>query len=96
MSEMIAIKKVVLGERHLRPGRTRHTLVDNEGKRDFPPFISLVITQNPGEKSCYLMHLCENGQGADTWHESLDDALHQAEWEFDVRPEEWVDINEPF
>lgn len=96
MGEMIAIKKVILGEHHLRPGRTKHTLIDGGCKRDFPPFTSLAVTQVPGEKSCYLMHICENGPGADTSHESLDDALHQAEWEFDVRPEEWVDINEPF
>jgi len=93
---MIAVKKVTLGDHHLRPGRTRHFLGFGEGKREFPPFTSLVITQYPGKLSCYLMHICEDGSGTDTWHESLEDALHQAEWEFGVRLEEWTETNEPF
>jgi hypothetical protein len=55
-----------------------------------------VITQYPGKLSCYLMHICEDGSGTDTWHESLEDALLQAEWEFGVRLEEWTETNEPF
>jgi hypothetical protein len=42
------------------------------------------------------MYLCENGQGTDTFHLTLDDALHQAEYEFGVRPEEWINVREPF
>jgi hypothetical protein len=42
------------------------------------------------------MHICENGQGTDTWHMSLDDAFHQAEFEFGVKAEEWIEANEPF
>ncbi|MGA2167616.1 MAG: hypothetical protein ABSG62_05350 [Terracidiphilus sp.] len=90
MSEMVAIKKVALGEHHLRPGRTKHTLVDSQGQRDFPLFTSLVVAQYPGDSGYYLLHLCEDGQGTDTWHATLDDALHQAEYEFEVKPEDWV------
>jgi hypothetical protein len=28
--------------------------------------------------------------------ESLDDAIHQAEWDFGVKPTEWIEVNEPF
>ncbi|MBB5318006.1 hypothetical protein [Tunturibacter empetritectus] len=42
------------------------------------------------------MHICEDNLGTDTFHETLDEALHQAEWEFEVRPEEWIDAQEPF
>jgi len=96
MSQMIAIKKVVLNERHLRPGRTKHRLSDSQGLRDFPPFVSLVITRYPEDPGFYLMHVCEDGQGADTWHETLDDALNQAEYEFGVKIEERIEVNEPF
>jgi hypothetical protein len=92
MSKMIAIRKVVLCERHLRPGRTKHC---SNGK-EFPPFTSLVVCQSPGDAGYFLMHICENGQVADTWHENLEDALHQAEWEFGVQAEEWLEANEPF
>jgi hypothetical protein len=42
------------------------------------------------------MHICEKGQAADTWHENLEDAMHQAELEFGVQAEEWTEANEPF
>jgi hypothetical protein len=94
VSKMIVIRRVALNENHLRPGRTRHTLVDSKGAREFPPFTSLEIAQHPGDSGFYLLHLCEGGTGTDTWHENLDDALHQAEWEFGVLPEEWVNAIE--
>jgi hypothetical protein len=93
MSKMTAIKKVVLAEHHLRPGRTKHTLCDTQGSREFPPFVSLVIAQYPGDSGYYLLHLCEDGHGTDTWHETIDDAFHQAEYEFEVKPEEWDETN---
>lgn len=96
MSGMIAIKRAALNEGHLRPGRTKHTLIDSKGAREFPSFTSLAICQYPGDSGYYLMHLCEGSEGTDTWHENLDDALHQAEWEFGVREDEWVETNEPF
>src|ERR1039457_4781476 len=97
MSKMTAIKKVVLNESHYSPCRTKHYLVDGQGKRELPPFTSLFITHHPDNPSNYfLMYLCENGQGTDTFHLTLDDALHQAEYEFGVRQEEWTEINEPF
>jgi hypothetical protein len=96
MSEMVAIKNVTLNESHLRPGRTKHSISDKNGRSEFPPFTSLVITQCPDDPGFYLMHVCANGQIADTWHETLDDALHQAEYEFEVKPEEWAETSEPF
>jgi hypothetical protein len=90
MGRMIAIRKVVLDEQHLRPGRTKHTFNGEE----FPPFTSLAICQYPGDPGFYLMHICENGQAADTRHENLEDAFHQAEYEFGVRSEEWIETNE--
>jgi len=97
MGQMIAIRKVRLGDHHLHPGRTEHTLVDSQGARPFPPFTSLVITQSllPGDSGYYLMHLCADGSGTDTHHESLGDAFNQAEWEFGVQSSEWIEVNEP-
>jgi hypothetical protein len=96
MSQMIAIRRVKLASHHLTPGRTKHHLADANGTRDFPPFVSLSIVHEPGGTACYLMHECENGPGTDTWHQSLDAAIHQAEWEFGVLPEEWKVIEEPY
>lgn len=98
MAHKIAIRKVTLGDRHLCPGRTKHTLVDANGARPFPPFTSLVITRCllPDDSGYYLEHLCADGLGTDTWHQTLEEAMHQAEWEFGVQPSEWVEVNEPF
>jgi hypothetical protein len=96
MTKMIAIRKVMLGEHHLSPDRAKHTLSDGQGTRAFPPFTALWIVHDPDDSGYYLMYGCENGQSTDTWHQSLEDALHQADWEFGVQPEEWTETNEPF
>lgn len=93
---MRALKRVSLTASHLSPGRTQHTLVDSVGARPFPPFVSLAITRYGQDAGYYLMHICGNGLATDTWHETLEDALKQAAWEFEVRSEEWQDVDEPF
>ncbi len=92
---IVAIKRVALKEHHLNPGRTKHILSDSNGVRPLPPVISLAITKYGDDAGYYLMHICDNNLGTDTWHETLHDALHQAEWEFGVLPEEWADVQEP-
>jgi hypothetical protein len=95
MSKMTAVKKVVLNERHKRPRQTTHFLIDGRGRPEFPPFTSLMIAQSPENAgNHFLIYFCGNVQVADTFHLTLNDALHQAEYEFDVRPEEWIDTNE--
>jgi hypothetical protein len=96
MEQFTAIRRVKLGDRHLSPGRTNHMLVDSNGKRPFAPFKELVIAHYPGTVGYYLMHHSIDGTGTDTWHESLEDALNQAAWEFEVDASEWVEIDEPY
>jgi hypothetical protein len=58
--------------------------------------VKLEIAQCPGQKECYLFHVCEDGTLADTWHQTVEEALDQAEWEFDVHPDEWkITTTEP-
>lgn len=89
---LIPVKRVRLGPHHLNPGKTRHTITDSSGSRPFPSFVSLEIAHDL-EGGYYLFHVCADGQIADTWHQSLDDALYQAEWELGVKPAEWIDIS---
>ena len=88
MSAFVAVKRAVLGDHHLRPGRTRHVV---NGK-DFPPFVSLEIAQYSNDTGFYLLHICASGEVADTWHESMEEAMHQAEFEFGLQKNEWVDV----
>jgi hypothetical protein len=93
MDERITLKRVVLGTQHLRPGRTKHRIMDTQGMRDFPPFVSLEIVHYPDENSYYLFHISETGEIADTCHDSVAEAMHQAEFEFGVQALEWVDVS---
>ena len=92
----MAVRKVQLAEHHLSPGRTNHVLLDSRGRRPFAPFNELVVAHYPGTTGYYLMHHSVDGMATDTWHETLEDALFQREWEFEVKPEEWLEVNEPY
>jgi hypothetical protein len=97
MDKIIAIRRVILQDHHHFPGRTRHYVqAGPDARTEFPPFKSLAITIHPEDSGFYLMHVTEKGDCADTWHETLDEAFHQAEWEFGVRRDEWLEVNEPF
>jgi hypothetical protein len=58
--------------------------------RTFPPFEDLQVVMYPGDNGIYLLRLCSNGQVADTWHESFEDAFHQAEFEFGISKDRWA------
>jgi hypothetical protein len=78
---------------HHHPSRTRHTI----NGASFPPFIGLEIATSGSDAGFYLLHICAEGPGADTWHETLDDAFYQAEFEFGVQESEWqMESKEPF
>lgn len=96
MSDFRSLYRVELASHHLRPGRTKHTLKDASGLREFPPFRALEICSTSPAGGFYLMYEPETGQGTDTWHQTLEDAFHQAEWEFGVAREEWMKTDRPY
>ena len=77
---MKTIRTVTLQEHHYKPGRTCHSIGGpNSRSIEFPPFRFLEIATHPGDSGFYLLHLTESGECADTWHETLELAYHQAE-----------------
>ncbi|MGQ9547059.1 MAG: hypothetical protein ACUVWS_00380, partial [Roseiflexus sp.] len=54
------------------------------------PAAGLAICQYEGETSCYLFG-CDSDWNAvtDTWHETLEDALDQAEFEYEGVSKTW-------
>jgi hypothetical protein len=55
MSKFQIIMQVMLGPKHLSPGRTRHAIVDVRGQREFPAFVRLEIAntrETPGTIYC--------------------------------------------
>lgn len=74
--------------RHIPTGRTRHY----RGDSLLPSPASLQVAR--GDGGFYLLYLdAEGEEQTDTWHETLDGALGQAEFEFGVRPDEWERVN---
>ncbi len=73
--------------RHRPTGATRHTV----GGVDQGPAPALAICQD-GEG--YYLFYCDADWEpvTDTWHESLEDALHQAEFEYAGSRETWVRV----
>jgi hypothetical protein len=68
-----------LDERHKPTGNCRH-IVMGELMR---AVAGLAICQSEGEDSFYLYYCDENWERfTDTWHQTLEDAKHQAEFEY--------------
>ncbi len=78
----------------LRLSRAKHLGGYPAGNNDSALFTSFAIMQSLEGSGYYVMHVCGDGQIADTWHASMDDALEQAEWEFSIRSDEWPAFNE--
>lgn len=80
-------------EPHHRPtGFTRHYYGYADGSRvEVPPPVSLRIVQYEGdEPRAYLFYCDHSGEEmTDTLHDSIDEAMDQAEAEFGVRRQEW-------
>ena len=85
MPKETVLREVKL-DRHEPTGNTLHIV----GGSDMPPPAALRISVYGDEPGFFLLYLDERGnEVTDTWHQSLDDALHQAHFEFQVEPSEW-------
>jgi hypothetical protein len=59
----------------------------------FPPAVVLEIVQYEGDSSFFLLSISADGScSSDTWHQSIDDAKHQAEYQYGVQKDEWIAI----
>ena len=87
MSGYVILRRVRLSPRHRPTGRTQH----HHGGVPIPPPSQLVIAQLPPDQGYYLLYLDLQGRElTDTYHETLDRAMAQAQWEFSVEPGEWT------
>jgi hypothetical protein len=74
-------------ERHKPTGNTRHHL----GGEVWEGTHALRIVRYPDDPGFSLLYLDEGGEEVtDTWHESMEDAVHQADFEFHVKDEDWT------
>ena len=71
-------------------GNTTHY----DGNKILPQPFALSIAQYDGDSGFYLFCLDESGkEQTDTYHESIENAFKQAEFEFGVKKEDWKNLN---
>ena len=91
MTPLIVLRRVRLTVKHRPTGKTRHY-------RDgvlVPAPAELRIVQYSGDTAFYLFYCDRSGREmTDTWHESLERAMAQAQWEFEVKLEEWETVTD--
>ena len=57
------------------------------------PAPDVLVIEQEDEGSVFLYRVTRSGQsGGDTWHQSIDDAKHQAHFEYGEVLGEWYDI----
>ena len=92
MPNYIVLGRVRLGAAHQPTGKTHHY----HGRVPIPPPAELQIVKYPGDAGFYLLHFDDKGEElTDTYHDTLEDAQAQAEWEFQVKVSDW-EIVSPF
>jgi hypothetical protein len=86
MGEPMILQTVRLQGRHTPTGFTRHY----NGQEELPPPAILQIVQFTNDPGFYLLYLDDSGQElTDTYHETREGALLQAQREFQVELDEW-------
>jgi len=95
MYDYVVHRRITLREHHKPTGKTRHRsgfIIDGELVKgeDLPAPHALMVAQLPPDDGFYLLYLDESGEEiTDTYHSSLEGALDQATWEFEVKHDEW-------
>ena len=82
------LKKVILNEKHIPTDKTTHYAFGETLNKPF----ALQIVSFKNVEGYYLLYLNSKGEEmTDTFHESLEKAIEQANWEFNIKKEDWVE-----
>jgi hypothetical protein len=82
------IKEILL-EYKVPTGKTKHFA----GSEELPPASKLQIIQYEDDEGFYLFYLDSTGEVmTDTYHTTIDGAIEQADWEYGIKQDEWVNI----
>ena len=90
MTNYNIIKTIKLKSYHQSTGNTHHY----RSGQELTNIRQLKIVQIEPEKGFYLLYFDEkDNELTDTLHSTLEDAFKQAEFEFNIKPDEWEDIH---
>jgi hypothetical protein len=85
----VILRRIYLSDKNQSTGKTCHY----QGNKVLSDFVELQIVRFHDDSGYYLFYCDETGaEITDTYHDSIEEALAQAEWEFDLRPDEWTVI----
>jgi hypothetical protein len=86
MDEPRLLRRIKLTSAHKPTGKTRHL----HGDEPLPPPNELRIVQYSSDPGYYLFYCDESGiEMTDTYHDSVKEAMDQAEFEFGITADEW-------
>lgn len=90
MTDSKILKRVRIGATHHATGKTRHL----HGIKPIPTPVELRIVQYNSDPGFYLFYCDALGSElTDTYHDSIKEAMAQAEWEFEVKTGEWESVD---
>jgi len=91
VGEATIVREVALARHHVATGKTRHY---RDGALLDRPVRLIIVRFSDGYN---LIHLdSQGGEMTDTFHETVDEAMDQASFEFSIKPEEWEGVNKPY
>ena len=71
-------------------GNTKHY----HGNEKLPKPEALQLIKYDGDDGYYLFYLNENMEEmTDTYHNTIERAFQQAEWEFDIQAKDWKEVS---
>jgi hypothetical protein len=93
MNSYKILKKINLSNQHKPTGKTKHYRAKNfnfSDREELPSPSSLQIVQFLDDPGYYLLYFDKQGEElTDTYHESIEKAMDQANFEFNILPHEW-------
>lgn len=90
MDEPKLLRRIKLKSAHKPTGKTQHF----HGDKPLPAPTELRIVQFSSDPGCYLFYCDESGiEMTDTYHDSVQEAMAQAEFEFGIAADEWSEVD---
>ena len=89
--EYVVLRRVQISGKFRPTGKTKHHVYGVE----MPTPSSLKIVKYPNDPGFYLFYCNDKGEEmTDTWHETLQKAFEQANWEFGVVEGDWEKLSD--
>ena len=91
----VVLKRVFLNpEKHYRIDVVRKN-INRELQIYIPYKLEIMNYPDDNGNEFYLVSMDKNNEDiTDTWHQTLQDAIKQAEYQFNIQPSEWIDCSD--